>query len=59
MRAYEAVNRGDVEGLVALTDPAVVWEEGGIVFPDLRRRTTAMMACGAGSRTHWSRPGSL
>ena len=34
-RGYDAVNRGDVEGLVALTDPEVVWEEGGVVFPDL------------------------
>ena len=34
-RALEAFNRRDVDGLVAQVDPAVVWEEGGVVFPDL------------------------
>jgi ketosteroid isomerase-like protein len=35
LRALDAFNRGDVEGLVAEVDPAVVWEEGRLVFPDL------------------------
>lgn len=34
-RGLEAFNRGDIEGLVAEVDPDVVWEEGGLVFPDL------------------------
>jgi ketosteroid isomerase-like protein len=35
MRGLDAFNRGDIEGLVAEVDPQVVWEEGGLVFPDL------------------------
>ena len=35
IRGLDAFNRGDIEGLVAEVDPAVVWEEGGLVFPDL------------------------
>jgi ketosteroid isomerase-like protein len=35
LRGLDAFNRGDIEGLVAEVDPAVVWEEGGLVFPDL------------------------
>jgi len=35
LRGLGAFNRGDIDGLVATVDPAVVWEEGGVVFPDL------------------------
>jgi len=35
LRGLEAFNRGDIEGLVEVVDPEVVWEEGGTVFPDL------------------------
>jgi ketosteroid isomerase-like protein len=35
MRGLDAFNRGDIEGLVAEVDLEVVWEEGGLVFPDL------------------------
>jgi ketosteroid isomerase-like protein len=35
LRGLEAFNRGDIDGLIAVIDPAVVWEEGGLVFPDL------------------------
>jgi uncharacterized protein len=35
LRALDAFNRGDIQGLVAVVDPDAVWEEGDVVFPDL------------------------
>ena len=35
LRALEAFNSGDINGLIAFLDPEVVWEEGDVVFPDL------------------------
>ena len=35
LRGLDAFNRGDIDGLIAEVAPAVVWEEGGVVFPDL------------------------
>jgi ketosteroid isomerase-like protein len=33
--AVEAFNRRDIEGVIAVVHPDVVWEEGDVIFPDL------------------------
>ena len=35
LQGVDAFNRRDVDGLVGVMHPEVVWEEGGVVFPDL------------------------
>jgi ketosteroid isomerase-like protein len=35
LAGLEAFNRGDIEGLIEQVSREAVWEEGGVVFPDL------------------------